>query len=61
MNANIKDSPRHRHLQSLPLSLHTHTQLEKQVKFHIHGNKKEFVVNLSLPSALKLHFPRAVF
>lgn len=46
MNANIKDGPRHRHLQSLSLSLHMHTQLDKQVKFHIHGNKKEFVVNL---------------
>ena len=46
MNANRKDSPRHRHPQPPSLSLHMHTQLDKQVKFHIHGNKKEFVVNL---------------
>ena len=46
-------------IHSLPLSLHKHTQLDKQVKFHIHGNKNLW--SICLPSALKLQFPQAVF
>lgn len=57
-----KDSPRHRHYSLSPLSLFTfYTQLEKQGSFSIHGNRKEFVVNLSFPSTLKLPSLRLCF
>ena len=65
-NLDIKDSPTHRHLQSLSLSLshthtHTHTHTIRKTSEAPHPWQPEFVVNLSSPSALELQSPQAVF